>query len=48
MVTNLYYTHPILNLLAKDFHVTNEQSSYIPTLAQAGYASRLAFSVSIG
>lgn len=37
-VANLYYSHPILNLLARDFGVTNQQSSYIPTMAQAGYA----------
>lgn len=37
-VANLYYSHPILNLLARDFHVSDHQSSYIPTLAQAGYA----------
>ncbi|KAK3177529.1 hypothetical protein Dsin_032639 [Dipteronia sinensis] len=42
-VANLYYTHPILNLLARDFNVTYEQSSYIPTLAQAGYAAGLLF-----
>lgn len=37
-VANLYYTHPILNLLARDFKVTDQQASFIPTLAQAGYA----------
>lgn len=37
-VANLYYTHPILNLLARDFKVTDQQASYIPTMAQAGYA----------
>ncbi|KAI1617193.1 major facilitator superfamily domain-containing protein [Exophiala viscosa] len=47
-VANLYYTHPILNLLAEDFHVTNEQSSYIPTLAQAGYAGGLLFLCPVG
>ena len=40
-VANLYYTHPILNLLADDFHVSDEEASYIPTLAQAGYAAGL-------
>ncbi|KAK4939103.1 hypothetical protein LTR10_020589 [Elasticomyces elasticus] len=47
-VANLYYTHPILNLLAEDFYVTNEQSSYIPTLAQAGYAAGLLFLCPVG
>lgn len=37
-VANLYYTHPILNLLARDFNVTDQQASFIPTMAQAGYA----------
>ncbi|KAK5072171.1 hypothetical protein LTR64_004050 [Lithohypha guttulata] len=37
-VANLYYTHPILNLFARDFDVTDQEASYIPTLAQAGYA----------
>ncbi|KIW65881.1 hypothetical protein PV04_08097 [Phialophora macrospora] len=47
-VANLYYTHPILNLLADDFHVTDEQSSYVPTLAQAGYAGGLLFLCPLG
>ena len=42
-VANLYYAHPILNRLAHDFHVTDEQASYIPTVAQAGYAGGLLF-----
>jgi len=37
-VANLYYSHPILNLFAKDFGITDQEASYIPTLAQAGYA----------
>lgn len=37
-VANLYYSHPILNILAKDFGVSYEDVSQIPTLAQAGYA----------
>ncbi|OQO10824.1 hypothetical protein B0A48_04125 [Cryoendolithus antarcticus] len=35
-VANLYYNHPILNILARDFGVTYEDVSIIPTLAQAG------------
>lgn len=42
-VANLYYNHPILNILAHDFNVTNEQASLVPTLAQAGYAGGLLF-----
>lgn len=37
-VANLYYNHPILNILAHDFHVSYEEVSAIPTLMQAGYA----------
>lgn len=40
-MANLYYTHPILNLFAHDFHKTYEEASYIPTMAQAGYAGGL-------
>ena len=40
-VANLYYSHPILNKLADDFHVDQERVSLIPTLAQAGYAGGL-------
>jgi len=40
-VANLYYTHPILNRLATDFHVSYEKVSNIPTAAQAGYAAGL-------
>ena len=42
-VANLYYNHPILNVLAQDFKVTDERASLVPTLAQAGYAGGLLF-----
>lgn len=38
---NLYYSHPILNVLARDFGTTQAGVSTIPTLAQAGYATGL-------
>lgn len=38
-VANLYYNHPILNILADDFHVTNERASLVPTVMQGGYAA---------
>jgi predicted MFS family arabinose efflux permease len=47
-VANLYYNHPILNLLAKDFGVSDEEASYVPTLAQAGYATGLLFLCPLG
>ncbi|KAF3938321.1 hypothetical protein ABW19_dt0209316 [Dactylella cylindrospora] len=40
-VANLYYNHPILDVLAKDFNVTYERVSIIPNVMQAGYASGL-------
>jgi len=47
-VANLYYNHPILNILARDFHVTDEQVSAIPTLMQAGYAVGLLLLAPLG
>lgn len=47
-VANLYYNHPILNILAKDFNVTNERSSLVPTVMQAGYAAGLLFLCPLG
>jgi len=40
-VGNLYYNHPILNVLAADFNVPYETVARIPTLMQAGYATGL-------
>lgn len=47
-VANLYYTHPILNILAADFGVSDERVSVIPTLAQAGYAVGLVLLAPLG
>jgi MFS family permease len=47
-VANLYYTHPILNILAEDFGVSDERSSLIPTIMQAGYAGGLLFLIPVG
>ena len=47
-VANLYYTHPILNLIAKEFNVSYETSSDVATLAQAGYAGGLFFLCPLG
>ena len=47
-VANLYYNHPILNLLAKDFGVEYEQVAQIPTVMQAGYAAGLLFLCPLG
>lgn len=47
-VGNLYYNHPILNVLAADFNVPYETVSRIPTLMQAGYAAGLLFVCPLG
>lgn len=47
-VANLYYNHPILNILARDFDVPYETVAQIPTLAQAGYAIGLFFLCPLG
>lgn len=40
---NLYYSHPILNILAAEFSTSQAGVSTIPTLAQAGDATGLLF-----
>ncbi|KAL1967193.1 hypothetical protein VTN77DRAFT_3484 [Rasamsonia byssochlamydoides] len=47
-VANLYYSHPILDVLSKTFHVSQERVSVIPTVAQAGYAVGLLFLCPLG
>jgi hypothetical protein len=47
-VANLYYNHPILNILAHDFNVPYETVSRVPTLMQAGYATGLLFLCPLG
>lgn len=47
-VGNLYYNHPILNVLARDFNVSYVTVSRIPTLMQAGYATGLLFVCPLG
>ncbi|KAF2731789.1 MFS general substrate transporter [Polyplosphaeria fusca] len=47
-VANLYYNHPILNILADDFGVRYEQVAQIPTVMQAGYAAGLLFLCPLG
>lgn len=47
-VANLYYNHPILNILARDFNVPYEKVAQIPTVAQAGYAGGLFFLCPLG
>jgi hypothetical protein len=47
-VANLYYNHPILNILADEFNVPYEKVAQIPTLMQAGYAVGLFFLCPLG
>jgi MFS family permease len=47
-VANLYYTHPILHVLADDFGISDERASLVPTVLQAGYATGLLFIVPVG
>ncbi|KAF2843186.1 MFS general substrate transporter [Patellaria atrata CBS 101060] len=47
-VANLYYNHPILNILAYDFDVPYEKVAQIPTVMQAGYAAGLLFLCPLG
>lgn len=47
-VANLYYSHPILNILADEFGVPFEKASQIPTVMQAGYAAGLIFLCPLG
>lgn len=47
-VANLYYNHPILNILAEDFGVPYDKVSQIPTVMQGGYAAGLLFLCPLG
>ena len=47
-VANLYYNHPILNILADEFGVEYEDVAQIPTVMQAGYAAGLLFLCPLG
>lgn len=47
-LANLFYTYPILNVLAHDFHTSQAGVASIPTLAQAGAATGLLFILPLG
>ncbi|TGJ82360.1 hypothetical protein E0Z10_g6404 [Xylaria hypoxylon] len=47
-VANLYYTNPILNILAEEFGVSDERAALIPSVTQAGYAAGLLFVIPLG
>jgi predicted MFS family arabinose efflux permease len=45
---NLYYSHPILHVLAEEFHTTQSGVANIPTLALAGDATGLVLLLPLG
>jgi MFS family permease len=47
-VANLYYTNPILNILADEFRVSDERAALIPSVTQAGYAGGLLLVIPLG
>jgi predicted MFS family arabinose efflux permease len=47
-VANLYYSQPLLDLVAKDFGVSQGAATIVVTLTQAGYAFGLLFLLPLG
>jgi len=47
-VASLYYSQPILGILAGDLHASNRAVGWIPTLTQFGYALGLLFLAPLG
>ena len=47
-VAALYYTQPILGVLAGDLHASNQAVGWLPTLTQFGYALGLLFLAPLG
>ncbi|KAH8669009.1 major facilitator superfamily domain-containing protein [Xylariales sp. PMI_506] len=47
-VANLYYNQSILKLMARDFEISDDRASLVPTILQAGYAVGLIFVVPLG
>ena len=48
VVANNYYNQPLLNLIAKDFGVSESAVSNIPLFTQLGYAFGLLFIIPLG
>lgn len=44
----MYYSHPILNVLANEFKISDERASLVPTIMQGGYACGLLFVIPLG
>ncbi|WP_375485896.1 MFS transporter [uncultured Jatrophihabitans sp.] len=47
-VANLYYSQPLLELIARDFHVSQGTATLVVTLTQVGYALGLLFVLPLG
>src|SRR5699024_2414089 len=47
-VANLYYSQPMLNLIARSFDVSESAVSNVPLFTQLGYAAGLLFIVPLG
>lgn len=47
-VANIYYVQPLLDLLARSFHVSSGAASLIVMMTQIGYAAGLVFIVPLG
>src|SRR5690625_3005993 len=47
-VANLYYSQPLLNLIAESFHVNESAVSNVPLFTQLGYAAGLLLIVPLG
>lgn len=47
-VANLYYSQPLLNLIARSFHASESAVSNIPLFTQLGYAAGILFIVPLG
>src|SRR3954451_18247032 len=47
-VANLYYSQPLLDLIARDFRVSQGAAAIVVTLTQAGYALGLLFLLPLG
>lgn len=47
-VANLYYSQPLLDLIAGSFHVSQGAATVVVTLTQIGYAAGLLFLLPLG
>lgn len=48
VVANLYYSQPLLDDIARTFHISNGAAGYIAMLTQIGYATGMLFLIPLG